>query len=410
MKFAVKLFTAFLIAVLTASLLAIFTPAATSDAVIYISANGTGDGSSPTKPLGNASGYKIESGTDNKLALYRALDKLKTSGGTIVIVGPVVQDTAHSRVPKDRTDVQVISECRTPTVSSSVAKKIRVKITSIYNGVDYRTKGAKLILDHAACNTGSIAFNCPMIFEGLNIEYKYDSSFMNSYGATYLIEGYGNALEIGSDVNVTSFDVFKNAEGDRYPCLIGGHRYANITNKGTNLTVNSGTWELVCGGSYGLNESYGTVSGDINLTINGGKIGMVTGTSSLVRPYGKYTGAVNITVNGGDIGELFFVSTLEYTAKLSTVFIGKDANIAYMDYAPINYSGNYVSLITLFKVKNENVAIPGQLTPPDDSDDNVDSQNNEQPKRTGDILIVTAIVVTLTALSFFAAHLRKKFY
>ncbi|MBO5867274.1 MAG: hypothetical protein J6Q54_00005, partial [Oscillospiraceae bacterium] len=58
-------------------------PPVASD-VVYVSANGTGDGSSPESPLGNDAGYTVASDSYLGSAFYKAFNKLTEYGGYIV--------------------------------------------------------------------------------------------------------------------------------------------------------------------------------------------------------------------------------------------------------------------------------------------------------------------------------------
>ncbi len=330
----------------------------TTQNVVYVSANGTGDGKTPDNPIGNAAGYRKgedDNGDPNNVrnALYRAADALKDTGGVIVIVGDVYLDTASSRNPSDG-KTKIPGEMRWPSVVGSLT------FTSVYDGVDYAAKnGAKLVLDYATSHTTNLAFTSNVTFENLDIVYRYKSDFPNAWDSTFMLCANGYKMVIGDNVDVSSFDVTKNVEGDRYPTLVGGHRWENITRNPV-ITVNSGTWETVIGGGYGTDPSGGKVSGNATITINGGTIGSVLGTGSEKNPYSTVTKAVTITVNGGTIDRLYAANKYEYLGTGSVVTLGKDATIGFADYAVKGYTGNLDDLKSRVTFVNNNTIEVGK--------------------------------------------------
>lgn len=326
--------------------------------VVYISANGTGDGSTPQKPLGNAPGYTIEKGSHVKNSLYRAMDKLKNTGGYIVIVGDVAIDTASSRVPTSKSEKLAPSEFKCPAFKSNVS----LTVTGVYNGVDYRKQGAELIFDHEKCNTAGFFFGCTATVKDLNIKYIYDSSNKNGWGTPFMFGGHGNKLTIDKNVSVSSYDVKTGSEGDFYPMLLGGHRYStDFAN--TDLTVRSGTWSTVIGGSYGLvdqSKNYGTVSGNVTLKIEGGKIGTVLGTGSLEKPSGTVLGNLSITVTGGEIEDFYVCHDYTFGGRNINVTLEKNANIQYFNYAPVSYHGNIDVLKSKITLVNSSKVVTDQ--------------------------------------------------
>ena len=383
MKKFFRLLIPFIIIVLTALLLTSISASAASQNVIYISSDGTGDGSSPNSPLGNASGYKPGNKMDVKNAFYLGLDKLKTTGGTLVIVGPVIIDTTETRVPSKKGESFAPCEFRTPDFKDGVS----LTVTSVYNGKDYRANGAKLVLDYDTCNTTCFFFDCSTNIENLNIEYKYDEEYPNSWNTPFMLGGDGNRFTINKGVNVTSFNTKTGKQGSEYPILVGGHRYKNLKNS-TNITVKSGTWDSVIAGCYGITSAdYGTVSGDANLTIEGGKIGTVVGTGGLTQPTRTVLGKVNITVIGGEIDRLYASHAVEYKGPHITLIFKKNAKIGEFFYAPSDYRGFVEDLIKKTSIKNETSLVitapeyneettPPETTPPDQS------QTNEAPEQT----------------------------
>ncbi len=355
------LFTVFIILLTSAVISSVFVNAANTN-VVYISSNGTGDGSSPDSPLGNAKGYKPGDKMDIYNSFYLGLDKLKKSGGTMVIVGEVALDSVESRFPTNNQKALAPSESKTPDCE----KNISITITSVYNGVDYRKNGAKLVLDHATCNTGCVMFKCNTLIDEIDIEYKYNEDFPNAWNTPYMIGGGGHNFIIGEKVNVTSFNTKNSKAGDRYPILLGGHRYTNLKTS-TNITVKSGTWSTVIAGGFGIaNHKYGEVNGDVNVIINGGKIGTVIGTGSLEQPALSVNGNVNIVITAGEVEKLYVANVIDYSGPSAKITLGKDAVVGAFSYAPENYNGNIDSLISRVSITNNSslkIDIPENKAP-----------------------------------------------
>lgn len=326
-----------------------------TEKVIYISADGTGDGSSPDKPLGNAEGYKTEVGSEHGNAFYRGIEKIKNYGGTVVIVGDVHLDSAHSRVPANKNDKKVPSEFELPSIKSGAS----ITFTSVYDGIDYRQKGAKLILDHERCNTCILVFGFPANFTDIDMEYRYDPDSPNKWNVPFIIGGGGKALTIDKGVKVTSFNAKTEKEGDLYPILIGGARYDNsITN--THLTVRSGTWAEVIAGSFGMVDNTparGTVNNTATLLISGGKIAKVVGSGSTEQPSGSVKGDINITVTGGEIDSLIAINDSPFIGKNVNIVIEEKANIQNFKFAVDSYKGDLIELASKVRITNRSTLV-----------------------------------------------------
>ncbi|MBR6681607.1 MAG: hypothetical protein IKL40_01325, partial [Clostridia bacterium] len=145
--------------------------------VLYVSSNGTGDGLTPENPMGNGEGYDRTNGkTANKNVLVRALYEFTLTGGTIVLVEPVVIDTNDSYPTEtDKTP----AELNVPDIRGSVAARDYgelpvITVTSNYGGVDYRKPengGAKLVLDHTLSPSSNLRLVNSGIWKDLIIEY-----------------------------------------------------------------------------------------------------------------------------------------------------------------------------------------------------------------------------------------------
>ena len=281
---------------------------------VYISANGTGDGSSPDKPLGNAAGYdplayKADKTSDayKSNAFYRAMQELSAMGGRIVLVGPVSIDTAASRIESTGKN-QSPSEFFLPSVGGEVI------ITSTYNGVDYAaTNGAKLILDQDKCNVTFLEINCPVTFEKLTIEHKYDATDKNSWGTPFAIAVCGNKLVVEDTVKVTAVNAKTGAAGDWYPMILGGKRYTSTKNgvdqplvANPDITIKAGNWDSVYAGCYGMGSTYpGNIDGNATVNVEGGYVGTIFGTTSTKYASGKITGKLEINVTGGTVDAIY---------------------------------------------------------------------------------------------------------
>ena len=299
--------------------------------VIYIASNGTGDGSSPDKPLGDHPKYRenlkkmydlLKSvggyGKISKLpaadqtfiknlykdnVLYRAyVEASKAKKETvIVIVGDVAVDLVSARMPYKTGEKQGPAEFTLPAFS------YHVTITSVYGGKDYRNQ-AKFVFDLATCNTTFLVFPSATTIENINIEHRYNEKDKNLWSTPFVITANCKKFVIGENVNVTAFDTSTNSTGYWYPGIIGGHRWENKTGN-ANLTIKSGTWSIVHAGSYGNSGTYGKITGNATLNIEGGKIEAVYGTSSLNYATATITGKLTINITGG------FVEALYATAK-----------------------------------------------------------------------------------------------
>jgi len=370
MKKSIMLISFAVLIVLIATMFALTSSAAVPAKVIYISADGKGDGSTPESPLGNDPDYKpCTNGTHVKNAFYKAYDEINESGGTIVIVGPISIDTAASRTPTTSVVKNTPSEFELATPWEDGFFNLErpvITITSVYGGVDYRTKGAALILDHDVCNVTMLMFKNPMTIDNLNIDYRYNSKESNAWGVPFMIGFWGHTSEVGEGVNVTSFDVAENKAGDVFPIVMGGHRYSSLSDRGTDLRVKGGTWSQIIGGSYGMSSNnYGNITKSINLNVGGNaKADYVIGTNTIDWEFGKASGDVNIKIDGKcEIGELYFVNKSEYLGKSIHVELEKDAKVTVFDYAPEGYLGNIKRLKERVVLVNKQI-VEDETTPP----------------------------------------------
>ena len=324
------------LALVVAALAAIFAipSQATAGPVLYVASNGTGDGKTPENPMGNAEGYDPTSTeTTAKNAFVRALYNLQSTGGTLVIVGEVVLDT-NNYYPTETG--KTAAELNVPYAAGYASKdpdynvRPTVTVTSNYGGVDYRTKGAKLVLDHVASPSAVLSLKSPGIWKDLNIEYKYDLSHTSYYTdpakgiySSYMLMCDLTKHVFDTGITCTSVEVItdengqkKEVEGTLYPTILAGARQS-VRPEGhdTDLTIKSGTWSFVYAAGYGHNSDKakdGTLKGNAKLRIEGGKIGQICGTGSIERPFGNTTGTIDITITGGEIGDVWLTNGNEY--------------------------------------------------------------------------------------------------
>lgn len=273
---------------------------------VYISDAGTGDGSSPGSPLGNASAYYL-TGTQEQRnnaykysALYLALDMLKNTGGKIVVCGNVTIQAGHTgNIPAESS-----SDFNLP----ELAGRLNVTITSVdpYDDTDYRvSENASLIFDRALCPV-NMHVNSNTLFENINIlTYIDSSSTFSSAKRGIVIGGKCFSLTMGDGLSLKVFDkgiseyISPLRENSVYfPSVAGSSRYANMTGN-TDITINSGTYYRICGADFGIGVvNYGALDGNTNITINGGLF-----LGNVVAAGGGSQSSVTkdsfVTINGG---------------------------------------------------------------------------------------------------------------
>ncbi len=324
--------------------------ASAADEVIYISATGTGDGSSPQSPLGHGKftgtlSYRVkengvnvnkeqafvdtpyadvvsqclDNGITNKATgtelmkqhvFYRALEKLKDKTGTIVIMDEIVYDAGDN--------------LQNGTASDAVMPEStgKVTFTSNYNGVDYRTNGAKLVLDHSRFNSIQLILNVETVWKDINLEYRYTSE--TKLATVNWEEGFslyasGKNLTIDTGVEVTSDDIRFDTPGERYPNIFAGYRKQVATGDSV-ITIKSGTWNGVFAAGHCYNaENPGSIDGNSTVNISGGYIDTVYGSGSDMntRNFAVVTGNVAINITGGDIAEVKATSSNGVTGTVT---------------------------------------------------------------------------------------------
>lgn len=162
-------------------------PESTEDNVVFVAKGGYGDGRHPSVPTND---------------LYAAFEKLAENGGKIVIINDyTIEANTTQKVGS------AASFFQEPLHSG------RITVTSVYNGIDYRENGAKLIFD------GNIDYKLsgPVTFENIVFDAT-EKTTENNIAARY------NKLKFGNGVEML------RTKDDGYSLnLIGGYLYFRYT-------------------------------------------------------------------------------------------------------------------------------------------------------------------------------------
>ena len=242
-------------------------------------------------------------------AFYQATDLLKNTGGTIVICGPVYFGQYESYG----------NGASTRDVFTAKFGENTIKITSVYDGVDYReTAGAKITVDSPA----EIGVYGQSIWENIDIE---------TAGKRRSISFSNYATLVGEGVKCYPADPSFEGVATNYISLSAGHRYSGGVDITTNLVVKSGSYNFIAAGQWGVNttrkyaEDGVTIKTSNNLDGNTRANLVLEGTTTV---YGQvigtnvenseFSGNVNITINGGKY-------ECDINMGGTTGFINKDA-------------------------------------------------------------------------------------
>lgn len=247
-----------------------------------LAGDGTGtDANNPLKPTDSHEQFdpSAERKKWNVLtSFYQAIELLKEEdGGTLVICGPVfvgINEVADNGATTVR-DLDTV-----------VYKDKVIKITSVYNGVDYRKEaGAKLIIQAPAM----INLKGSTILE--NIDIATDGT-----NRAICFGDYPSL--VGEGVNCYPTDSGYEGVSDYYVSLSSGPRYTASKNKVSNLVVKSGTYNKITGATWGTSASHLAENNTTYLTIEGTTtvLGAISGSVNATAQWG---GNVNITINGG---------------------------------------------------------------------------------------------------------------
>ncbi len=431
-KFAKLLIPALLVVAMMVACSVMFASAA--EKTIYISATGTGDGSSATSPLGpgtvtatttgqvlnftntpyadavqQAQDKAVSSGKVNfqndelskANVVYKAFEALGEDGGTIVVVGAVAFD-AGANFEKGYNGEFLLPEAGPITIKGNDAN-------------------AKLVLDHAKVNSTSVGFNSDVTIKDIAMEYNYNSSLGANYNKEFCFFAMGNDLTIDTGVTIKSFDYATGTAvaGDWIPSLFAGCRAVG-NEKEPVLTVKSGKFDLFAAGRSTNGTNNGKIKnskivvygGDIN-TINGGGIdapanrahGVVKGDVT-IEIYGGKVGKINCVTGGGIEGKL----EIKIDAAATAATVGE---IEYTDQTgnpaaalPTSKKLTYVTgTIEAAKITGfaaAEITVNAQPTTPPQQ-----QQQPQNPPQTGSALTLIA-VVAVVALAGSAVVISKK--
>jgi len=249
----------------------------------------------------NGSGATPNSPASSLDAAYATLGE---SGGTIVVCGPFTIAKAFNTGKNNG----------------------KITYTSVYDGVDYiQTNNARMIF--------SQNFYCGGETEFKNIILKSNANFRSIYANCH-------TLVMGENITTYPDDATNT-----YISIMGGSQ-AVLTDANTNLTINSGTWQRVRGGT----AANGSKNTNINLTINGGEfVDTLTLGSSL-----SHEGNINAIINGGTFYKSVYASTLSNAGHWlhSNVTLTINGGTFYGNISPANsssgqYRGAYTGTYTL---------------------------------------------------------------
>lgn len=305
----------------------------TSPRVVFISDNiegsdGSGfDAENPFIPLDHESFDPTAAYPKNHLqtAFYQATELLMSTGGTIVICGPVFFGINESYGS---------GSTQRDVCTASFGNNV-IKFTSVYDGVDYRkTNGAKITIKSPA----SLTVMCSSIWENIDIETD---------GTERIISFDERPTLIGEGVNCCPSNSDYTGISGHYVSLAAGHRYAGTNGHKTSLTVKSGTYNKIVGGIWGASASHSMSNAETNLVLDGTTtvLGMICGTVNAVS---NFSGNVNIIINDGvyecDIFGVGNTGMLNSNGKVNIKINGgdfenlwslSDASFGHSNYAPM---------------------------------------------------------------------------
>ena len=205
--------------------------------VVFVKDGATGSGVSASTPTSPEEGFKL----------------LKT-GGTMVVVGEFTSGST--------------------TFTQAAAYSGKVTITSLYDGVDYRANGARIVLKSSFHLGG---------------DTDVDHVSIVSQGTNAAIFCCYHDVTFGADIR-GSFE----GEVTTYPCIVAGAK-GDTKNATGNVVVNGGTWQRIRLGNSGGSPS-GVVS---NVTVNAGEFHGYVYLSSTSSASVNHSGTANFTLNGG---------------------------------------------------------------------------------------------------------------
>ncbi len=203
------------------------------------------------------SGKRAQDASSSLSAAYAAL---KENGGTLVICGPYTLKTSTAGFKNEKP----------------------ITITSSYNGVDYAKKnGAELIFQTNFFCGGDTQFR--------DITLTADGRYLSIYGNCH-------TLVLGESITAN-----KHAASNTYLSVMGANQSA-IQGKATDLTIKSGTWQRVRGGT----AANGSRDLTVNLVIEGGEFmePLTLGSSA------SHSGDIHAVIRGGTLYQGIYASAL----------------------------------------------------------------------------------------------------
>ena len=286
--------------------------AAAEPGVVFLKSGAAGDGSTAETPFGTVS---------------ECFAALGDEGGTIVLCGEFAQDANYPSSGK-------------PHLHSG-----NVTITSVYDGVDYRTAGAQWLLKKGY----RFQLGGPTAIENVHVKCTAAS---NNF--LLLICNY-YPLTMGEGVTNEGFTF--SAVANSITVLGGCQDNLNNKNPDSNdptVTVNGGE-VLICGFDRGAAKNFGntTSPGTSRITVNGGIVhnvfagsvqnGLRGGSTDIVINGGKFAGSIypgkyganvaagpeiKLTVKGGDFTGCNSIYMAKYDASQKVTVDIKDAGDA----------------------------------------------------------------------------------
>jgi len=216
---------------------ALFTEKA--ERVVFVKDGGTGSGVAAAAPTTPEEGFK-----------------LLATGGTMVVVGEFTSSSA--------------------TFTQAAAYSGKVTVTSLWEGVDYRTQGARIVLKASFHLGGDTDVDhVAIVSQGNNA-----AIFCGYYDVTFGADTTGSY-----EGTVTT-----------YPCIVAGNKQ-NAENLSGTVTIDGGIWQRVRLGNSGGSPK-GVTS---NVIINGGEIHGYVYMASTSTAGRTHDGTANLTVNGGTL-------------------------------------------------------------------------------------------------------------
>ena len=297
--------------------------------------------------------------------LYRAVNALKDTGGTVVFLDEVVFEFSAT-MQNGQVNVSNLPE---------IAVGKSVTFTSVYGDFDNKENG-RLVVDHLKCNAPALGLKGVVKFENINIVYKYEDA--DGYGTNEVgpkIFCHNNQLEIGTGVGVISQKYVSGdpTTGDRYFIIYGGgNDQFNYETSKTTITIKSGKWRAVYAGGYSSNtesETKKNVTGSSNIYVYGGEIETLNGSGSshtalnakgqlVTRYFAKVVGNSNIVVSGGKVTTLNGITGGGVGGNL-TITVNYPANVTTINYKnttnanALYPSGDKTATVTCNVLKND---------------------------------------------------------